>query len=256
MDEVRVGVQTLFASESAIVKFYGKKFKIGSALHATGIGFLDYSIFMTMDAARDMIDGSRVRSLQPLHIGPDQISSILVKVDGALDVGEVAREIEKASPGVEAVTMTEVVASVRRDVASALWAALAAGAAFWALMLAATGVVFALTANEREREVGVLRAMGATKRHVFGLIVSEASILSGLGALLGVALSLAALASFRNLVGVAVGFPFTWQPPLHVIALAALCVAVASLSGAVCAALPVGRVCRKEPYEAIWHGMR
>ncbi len=256
MDEVTIGAHTLYASERPSVKFYGKMFKYGRSLHPTGMGFLDYSIFMSMDAARDMIGKSQVLSRQPLRIAPDQISSVMVKVDRAFDVREVAAEIEKASPGVEAVTLLEVIASLRRNVESALWTALAAGAAFWALMIAATGIVFALEVNEREREVGVLRAMGATKRHVFGLIVSEASILSGVGAVMGVALGWAALVSFRNLLGVAVGIPFSWQPPLQVLAVGGLCVLLICLSGAICAALPAGRICRKEPFDAIWHGMR
>ncbi len=256
MDVVTVGTQVVYAQPAPRYTFYGKTFKTGSKLHQTGLAFLDYSIFMSMGAARDMIQGSRARSLKPLQIGADDISSILVKVDRSFDVEQVAREIEKVVPAIDAVTMSEVVASVRREIDTALWAALAAGAAFWALMLAATGVVFALTTNERERELGVLRAMGATRRQMLGLILSEASVLSGVGAAAGVALSVAVLATFKHLFTVAVGFPFTWQPPFHVAALAALCILLASLSGAICAALPAGRVCNKEPYEAIFHGMR
>ena len=55
------------------------------------------------------------------------------------------------------------------------------------------------TMNERRREVAILRAIGASRRTVFGAIVGEAAILTARGALLGVILGhmLVAIASSR-----------------------------------------------------------
>jgi len=66
------------------------------------------------------------------------------------------------------------------------------------LMVVAVGLAGMLIAlltglNERRREMAVLRSVGARPAHVFGLILGEAGLLTGLGLLLGVGLLYLAL---------------------------------------------------------------
>jgi len=58
-----------------------------------------------------------------------------------------------------------------------------------AVLVAIVGVFLALTALviEREREIGVLRAIGASRGQVRGLLLSEAALLGGIASLLGIA---------------------------------------------------------------------
>ena len=54
--------------------------------------------------------------------------------------------------------------------------------------------------NERRREMAILRALGARPRHVFALILGESLLLTGVGALLGLALlQLATIAAAPHL---------------------------------------------------------
>ncbi|UPR57823.1 FtsX-like permease family protein [Vibrio sp. ED004] len=54
--------------------------------------------------------------------------------------------------------------------------------------------------QERRREMAILRAMGARPRHVFGLLISEASALTFLGITLGVAVLFALIAAVAPIV--------------------------------------------------------
>ena len=58
------------------------------------------------------------------------------------------------------------------------------------LGVAALGVMVALynTMAERRREIAILRALGATRRHVFLSILFESALICALGALCGLAL--------------------------------------------------------------------
>jgi putative ABC transport system permease protein len=56
-------------------------------------------------------------------------------------------------------------------------------------VLLVTGALFALSVNERKREFGLLKAMGARNTSVFKLIIIEAAILGGLGGILGIVFS-------------------------------------------------------------------
>ena len=84
-----------------------------------------------------------------------------------------------------------------------------------AVLIAALGIVNTLTMNviERVREIGVLRAVGMTRRQVWRSVVLEAGILGLAGALLGIVLGLLVGALLVILPGgrldVAAGIP--WQ---------------------------------------------
>ena len=84
-----------------------------------------------------------------------------------------------------------VVGDVVRTVALA--AALCGG--LWLVASAGLGVI------ERTREIGVLRALGATPRDIRGVFLAEAAVVAGLAALLAVVLSMGLIAWLGHLAG-------------------------------------------------------
>ena len=56
------------------------------------------------------------------------------------------------------------------------------------------------TMNERRREFAILRALGARRATVFGVILAEAATIAGLGALLGYGVYLGILAVAKGIV--------------------------------------------------------
>ena len=59
----------------------------------------------------------------------------------------------------------------------------------WLLAIIFTGLVFSITVNERRRQIGVLRALGATRQFIFRLLLAEGTLLTFLGGLVGVVLA-------------------------------------------------------------------
>ncbi|HEX4494393.1 MAG TPA: ABC transporter permease [Thermoanaerobaculia bacterium] len=107
-----------------------------------------------------------------------------------------------------------------------------------ALLIAAIGIyaVLAYSVSQRTREIGVRMAMGATPRHVLGLIVSEGMRVVLLGLVIGLAGGLALGRTVQSLVyGVGVSDPkiyFVVAASLTAVALAA-CVIPARRAAAV-----------------------
>ena len=89
-------------------------------------------------------------------------------------------------PGVALTQLWSLMGGVERALLIA-----AACAVLAALMVLLTTIL--ATLNERRREMALLRAVGAGPRHVFGLLLAEAALLTGAGVLLGFALSQGAL---------------------------------------------------------------
>ncbi len=112
-------------------------------------------------------------------------------------------------------------------------------------------LVFTMAANERRRELGVLRAMGATRGFVFRSLVTEAGLLALAGGLSGILLTVLATYLFRNLIMVTLGIPFLLPSPSSLLIQVAGGLGVALASITVAALLPAYRISHMDPAAAM-----
>jgi putative ABC transport system permease protein len=255
-DPIMVGSNTAYATEGMYISFFGKRFQVKSAAAKTGFKFIDYSAFMTMDVARSMIKISKTMAGLPLEIDENQISSIMVKIDPEADVYRVAANIEKSVPGIKTIVSRNLVTTMRNDVEACLWGIVAVGIISWTMTLFLMGLVFAMVVNERQREFGMLRAMGATKVKLIRLILSEAAVLSGIGSSIGVLAGMLALNRLKSLIVLVYGneIPFVWPEPIFINLAAIFCGLAIIISCTATALGPAIRCSNLEPYEAIRNG--
>jgi putative ABC transport system permease protein len=113
-----------------------------------------------------------------------------------------------------------------------------------ALLVGGVGIanVMVISVLERRSEIGLRRALGATRRHVSVQFLSEALLLSGLGGLCGVALGAAITAAYDVARGWNVAVPVTGLVGGIVAALAI---------GAVAGLYPATRAARLAPTDAL-----
>jgi putative ABC transport system permease protein len=132
----------------------------------------------------------------------------------------------------------------RADAAGALDSLfLALGAV--SLLVGAVGVgnVLLIGVLERRSEIGLRRALGATKGHIRTQFLSEAILLALLGGAVGVGVGAAATAIYAHTKGWAVVIPAeAWAGGL----------AAALLIGALAGLLPALRAARMSPTQALW----
>jgi putative ABC transport system permease protein len=72
--------------------------------------------------------------------------------------------------------------------------------AIWIFAVFVLAVIFTLVLNERQREFGILRAVGATRGKLSAIVISEAVILCATGALCGVGLVCMVIFPYRILI--------------------------------------------------------
>ena len=108
-------------------------------------------------------------------------------------------------------------------------------------------LVFSLAVNERRREIGVLRALGASRRSVFFSLLTEANLLALGGGIIGLGVASLGVYLFRNLLVSSLGIPFLLPsfPLLLLLIIAGLAVVLVSVSFS--ALFPAYRVSRQEP---------
>lgn len=225
------------------IKLYGYFVTLKGNLEPTGTN-LDRTMFFTFDTARDMARISRTMAEKPLEYLPDSISAVLVKVAPGYNVHDVAVQIVKDVPDVTPIESPDLFLTFRKQIMGLLGAMLGVLGVTTVLSLVLVGLVFSMAANERRREMGVLRALGGTRNFVFRILVTEAALLALAGAVPGLLLAAFSVYLFRSLIIRSIGVPFLYPSPLPLLALIAGGVVLALIGVTLAASLPAFRISR------------
>jgi putative ABC transport system permease protein len=233
------------------IPFFGTTFRVAGTMEATGMDFFDRAVFMSLDSAYKMAAESKAKALQPLEIGRDQVSTVLVQVKDDMTPDRVAIRIEHNISGVKALVSDTIISTVRKQLAGLIKAILLISIILWFIVLLIMAFAFYMIVNERRREIGLLRAMGANKGHIAAIILNEATLLSAAGGAAGIILGYGLLFSFKNLILHYLRLPYLFPDTGELITLTAGALLFSILTGLFAALLPSLSVLRVEPYEAI-----
>ncbi|HSB33688.1 MAG TPA: FtsX-like permease family protein [Nitrospirota bacterium] len=234
-----------------MLPFFGTHFIVAGILEPTGMNFVDRTVFMSMEAAYAMAENSKVRAVQPLEIGRDRISTVLVKVKDDMSPDRVAVRIEHDIPEVKALVSDTVISTVRKQLSGLIRAIFSISGILWLIVLLIMAFTFYMIVNERRREIGLLRAMGANKGHISAIILTEASLLSSCGGAAGILLGFGLLASLKNPILHHLKLPYLFPSPVTFAALVAGALILSIMTGLLSGLLPSLAVLRMEPYDAI-----
>jgi putative ABC transport system permease protein len=232
------------------IKLYGYFVTLKANMEPTGTA-LDQSMFLTLETARDMARISQTMAVRPLEIPQGQISSVMVRLQPGSDPEAVALEIMHQVPGVTPIASSNLFRAYRQQMSSLRSAIVAMMGLTLALSVAMIGLVFSMAANERRRELGVLRALGATRTFVFQSLLTEAGLLALAGGLAGIGLVILTTYLFRNLIVHTLSLPILLPSPGSLLLQVGGGLSVALLSITLAAMLPAYRISRMDPANAM-----
>lgn len=244
--EIVVGSEIL-PEPGGKIMFFGTVFTIAGKLEPTGIGYIDRSVFIPMPGARAMIDAQNVSGRERLDIPAGSVSAVLLRFKDGVSPAEAALGIEYRHPGLSVILSQAVVRRVRERMMAPLRGAVPVGILSWAVTFVLVGSMYAVMLAERRREMGVMRALGATGGFIRGMLAMEVLIMSIACGAMGLPLG----------YGLAFGLPGVFgtlsHPPgvgvLSALAVGALGVCV--LSWGVAVALAIRRESRLGPFDAM-----
>jgi putative ABC transport system permease protein len=250
--DIIVGDRILLREGETVI-FYGTAFNVVGVLERTGMG-IDRTIYVPMEGMRAMITDSETLAEQTLMIDPDEISSILVSIENDADILDVAEAIEADLETAKVFTASQLNQAVGTQLQGVLGVTFGVTAALWLMSLLTIGLVFSLIVNERQRELGILRAMGARCQTIFRLVMGEAALLTGLGGLSGLVAAGVLLAGFSRLIQLRLHIPYLLPSWFEIIGAALLLLLLALLTGILASLHPAISSSRMEPYAAIRKG--
>ncbi|MEW6427069.1 MAG: FtsX-like permease family protein [Thermodesulfobacteriota bacterium] len=253
-EEVIMGRAITAFTEGYVLSFYGTSFTVAGVLELTGMDFIDNSFFITYGGIERILADAGKKGAEDTGIPPNQVSTILVQVDPEYPADRVGLFIEARVDGVKAIVTDRVIASVRKQLFILLRSILSVSVILWVMALLLIGVVFSMIVNERRRELGIFRAMGARKGHIFRLILLEAILLSLLGGIVGIGAGGAVLYFFRETIYASLNIPHLWPNLARFGGLVGFCLLLSVFTGMIAALAPAVRAALLEPYDAIRGG--
>ena len=234
-----------------MIPFFGTNFRVAGTMEPTGMDFFDRAVFMSLDAAYKMAEDSKTKAFQPIEIGRDKISTVLVQVNDDITPDRVAVRIEYAISGVKALVSDRVISTVRNQLSGLIHAIIIISIVLWFIVLLIMAFAFYMIVNERRREIGLLRAMGANKSHISAILLIEASLLSAGGGASGVVFGFGLLMSFKNLMLHYLKLPYLFPSAAELAVLISGAIVFSLATGLLSALLPSLAILKMEPYEAI-----
>jgi putative ABC transport system permease protein len=182
--EAVAGAESAFNIRLGLVEMdsmlFGNVFRLVGALERTGTG-LDTAVLIGIDNLPAIVASGKVKSLQS-----DDISVIFVKVKPGVDPAQVAASVED--------NIIEADAMARKDIGKNIITTLKDMSRIFTMTIVLTAVmsfflvwaIFTAIANERSKEVGIMRAIGAKERHIFRIFLIEVLVIGLAGSILGI----------------------------------------------------------------------
>ncbi len=241
-----IGGTYIFVPEGEkLIRLYGYDLDLVGNLTPTGMG-IDQTLFMTLETAQAMADASRSTAMEALYVNPDRISTIMVKTTPGVDTHRVALRIIKDTIGMVPIESPNLFGTFRNQMTGLLWGFLAITVVVWGLAMYLVGIILSMAANERRREMAVLRAVGATRNFIFRTLLTEAALLALSGAVAGIAVAASALYIFKDMIAGSLKMPFLYPSIPSFIGLFSAGVILAIITVTLSALLPAVRLSRQE----------
>ncbi len=239
------------------VFFYGQNLTVYGKLGRTGVGLYDNAIFMDIEKAYSMAEESqRLPKVAKLKLVRGEVSAVLVQTEVGSKLPFISFTISK-DPDVKVITAGNIITSVRQNLVTLFGSTLVLSLVLILANALMIGAIFSTIVNERKRELGILRAIGARKTSIFKLIVSEAAMVTGIGGALGVFLGIVIMRVYQRTIVFnlkALNMPYLWPPFSSIVMLASLAIIAAVAVGVAGAFYPALQGSKLQPYDAIRAG--
>lgn len=237
-------------------KVFGNRSPVGQSIR---LGELSFSVIAVFREKVDSFNLSEIQQnsvvipfpLMAYYTGEDFASTLYVQMSTVDQVEPATARVEQVligrhPPGAAFVVQNlNGILDLAKGISTALTYSLLIIAAI-ALIISGVGImnIMLVTVKERTREIGIRRAIGARKNEILQQFLLESSLISGVGAILGVLVGLSIPVLVQNFLPGNLRVPVPWEA-------VAAALAVSCLTGTFFGYLPANKAAALQPTESL-----
>jgi putative ABC transport system permease protein len=239
-----------FDSELSVgsrIKINGEKFFVSGIFSKQGMGATSSDTILLMT----------IRDFKSLT-GQSNISIVYLRVYNVNDAESIASAVENVvnenhgrKDFASATTMTSVLETVQ-SIIGILQLVLVAIASI-ALVVASIGIMNTMLTSvmERTREIGIMKAIGATNKDIMSIFIIEGILLSSIGGIFGIILGVFGSQGLTMILNSFMMMGGSGLAPVITIMSVVLAVAVSIIVGVLSSLYPAWKAARMSPIEAV-----
>jgi putative ABC transport system permease protein len=210
----------ILTEENKELKFFGHTYSVAARLEETSTG-MDCSVFVNMNTIESLIEGARE---QGINLNTDvkgvnaenSISSVLIKVKNDYELDTVVTNIRQNVDNVAIIRSKSIISGTAGHIGIIIDYFYVIATVLWILAALVLAVVFSTSVHERKKEFAVLRILGATRKKLSGIILTEAFLTGVIGGLTGIVAASLIVFPFSTWISDRLNLPYL-QPNINVI---------------------------------------
>ena len=214
------------------LSFFGVKVNVIAKLDKTGTSY-DTTVFTTRETITKLIDASLDKQLNT-YAGINSgniVSNILIDVKDGYSIEEVLNDINIHYKKLKAVRTTNLISGVAEGLSGVSKVATIVVIFVWVIALMIMAVSFVMITNMRKKEFAVLRAIGASGRRLFGIVMEEGLMISLVGSIAGVIIGMIIIIPFSGFIEQSLGLPYLLPSAGVIILISLMSVLLSVLAG-------------------------
>ncbi|MBQ8975352.1 MAG: ABC transporter permease [Oscillospiraceae bacterium] len=225
------------------LKFYNVDCNVAAKLDKTGTG-LDNAVYANMNTIHQMMEASVTQGFDYFSdISADRaISSVMIKVADGYDIEQVTGDINIHVRKIEATQAKNMVSGIASGLTNVSNIIGVLTVVIWVLAIVILIVAFVMISHERTKEFAVLRVIGASRKMLSRLMLTESAIISAIGAAIGAAVACLIVFPFSSVIKDSLELPYLMPPTGTVIALIAGAIVLSVVAGSLTSAASARRI--------------
>ncbi len=243
-NEVYVGNKLRLPDSQEVVNLAGLDLRVAERLEETGTT-LDDTLFVTFSTARVLAENYHRLDQNVPGLEANYVPVFMVALREGANAIEAATRILEIVPGVSTFESYEFFRSGREQLTGLMRSLDRLFIFVWLGALIGIAIVFLISLNERRREIGVLRVLGASRSFALRTMITEGALLAIIGAIPGVLTGL--LGGGVVLPILIAGFETQQITPNQWVSAGVSGLAIALFSVAIATLVPILWVFRRDP---------
>jgi putative ABC transport system permease protein len=233
---------------------FGSPLTVYGRLGKTAIGTHERGLFMTFATLAELRVTMQQICGMKAPLEPNKLSGVLLELAPGATIQQVRFAVLANFPDLKVVSGESMLTSIRQGLSALLSGVLALMAIMFVSTALLVSVLFSAIITERRRELGLLRAIGARRRQIVGMLLMEAGVATAVGGVAGCVLGVFLMRVYQHSLVYhldSMGIPFVWLNAGMTGLIALLCIVLTSLIGAAGALYPAWQASAAEPYALI-----